>query len=61
MNGMNRHNIKLRRAAMPRVLKIKRLRELGMTWATIGSALGISRQRAQQIASRGASETSRES
>ena len=43
-------NTTQREAAQPRALQVIRLRESGHTWESIGSSLGVSRQRAQQIA-----------
>ena len=43
-------NAEQRKAALPRALHVIRLREDGETWESIGNVLGVSRQRAQQIA-----------
>lgn len=52
MDKLNAYNERLRRAAAPRVQKVKKLRERGYTWAEIAAELGISRQRAQQLGDR---------
>lgn len=54
MDKLNAYNERLRRAAAPRVQKVKKLRERGYTWAEIAAELGISRQRAQQLGDRAA-------
>ena len=38
--------------AMPRAQRALRLREAGETWATIGQLLGVSRERARQLAAK---------
>ena len=43
-------NVIQRQAAQPRALQVIQMRELGETWESIGKRLGVSRQRAQQIA-----------
>lgn len=50
MDTLNKFNKRLRNLARPRALRIIRLREKGKSWTVIGAMLGISRQRAQQIA-----------
>lgn len=52
MDKLNAYNERLRRAAAPRVQKVKKLRERGYTWAEIAAELGVSRQRAQQLGDR---------
>lgn len=54
MSQLNRHNAKLQKAASPRIKRVHALRNSGLTWAEIGTLLGISRQRAQQLGSRSA-------
>ncbi len=49
---MNKHNEKLKTAALKRGRQILAMKERGATWAEIGAILKISRQRAQQIAAR---------
>jgi DNA-directed RNA polymerase sigma subunit (sigma70/sigma32) len=46
----NTHNLKLKRQAEPRRERAAKLRAAGETWTEIGTILGISRQRAQQLA-----------
>ena len=43
-------NRQQKEVARPRAERAIRLREAGETWATIGRILGVSRQRAQQLA-----------
>jgi hypothetical protein len=43
-------NAQQKEAARPRAERAIRLREAGETWASIGRMLGVSRQRAQQLA-----------
>lgn len=52
MSGMNPYNTRLRKAALPRIIKARKLRESGLTWTEVGKLLGISRQRAMQLATR---------
>lgn len=49
MSYRDEYNAKQRRLAAPRIAKVKKMREAGKTWAEIGQALGVSRQRAQQL------------
>lgn len=53
---MNEHqqqfNQRLQDEAQARVQRVLRLRAAGETWQTIGDLLGITRQRAQQLAAR---------
>ena len=44
--GFNRRQ---RAAARPRALIAAKLRRAGKTWAEVGAALGVSRQRAQAL------------
>lgn len=50
MKTLNEYNARLQRQAKPRALRIQKMKAAGKTWAEIGAKLGISRQRAQQIA-----------
>lgn len=54
MSRLNRYNSNLQKAAAPRIRRIRKLRESGLTWGEIGTLLGISRQRAQQLGTRAA-------
>ena len=62
---MNEHqqqfNQRLQDEARARVQRVLRLREAGETWKTIGDLLGITRQRAQQLAAREARRTGEKS
>jgi hypothetical protein len=53
---MNEHqqqfNQRLQDEAQARVQRVLRLRAAGETWRAIGDLLGITRQRAQQLAAR---------
>lgn len=48
----NKHNRSLRQIALLRAKTIADMKATGRTWDEIGQALGVSRQRAQQIGSR---------
>ncbi len=50
----NIHNRKLKRAAKPRIRRILKLRASGKTWQAIGDMMGITKQRAQALAAKGA-------
>jgi len=54
--AMTPHHERLARAALPRARRVLKMRRppRSMTWAAIGEALGISRQRAQQLAKKAA-------
>jgi len=45
-------NERLRREALPRARRALRLRQAGETWEAIGKLLGVTRQRAAQLAAR---------
>lgn len=45
-------NAKLRAASIPRSRMAAKLRSKGKTWAEVGALMGISRQRAQQLAAK---------
>jgi predicted transcriptional regulator len=47
---MDKFRAKILRAKLDRMHLVQRLREKGMTYAQIGKELGVSRQRAHQIA-----------
>ena len=49
MQSLNAYNERQRESAQMRGKAIGRLRENGLDWATISEALGITRQRAQQL------------
>jgi len=49
---MNAHNEKLRVASLSRARKAAKLKGSGLTWEEVGKAMGISRQRAQQLAAK---------
>ena len=49
---LNAFNARLQREAEGRAERVLRLREAGESWQTIGSLLGISKQRAYQLATK---------
>jgi len=52
MNNAKDYNIRMQHLALMRGKAVADMRATGRTWAEIGKALGVSRQRAQQIGSR---------
>jgi DNA-directed RNA polymerase sigma subunit (sigma70/sigma32) len=47
-------NERIKREARERAAKVSKMRKAGLTWTQVGNALGVTRQRAQQIGKRNA-------
>ena len=52
MPKLSKHNAALKRASFPRARIAARMRARGATWTAIGKALGVTRQRARQLAAK---------
>lgn len=60
MGDAGEYNRKLLEEAIPRAERVAKLRAAGETWAAIGTLLGVTAQRAQQIHARHLKRNGRE-
>lgn len=49
---LSKHNERLHRESLPQARRAASLRRNGITWEEVGEIMGITRQRAQQLAAK---------